>query len=293
MRLGNTSVVCGVRGEILKEEGAQGYTYTPSPTSQQDGNKNENIEEENREISTLRLLVPNVELSTGSTPNHIPGNAPSSVAQTLVTRLRSLLLSTSLIRARDLRIMYTPPLSLNEPSGDEAQQQQELKAYWALYLDIFFISIDGNAFDAAWLSILAALQNTRLPNAAWDPEFESILCDDDAQAARTLSLRGLPVPATFAIFEGRGEWNESGQEENEDSCVLCDPDAFEESVCRESVCVVVDCGSVEKAGPKDAIVRRVEKSGGGVVDRDQMKGLVKRAVDRWQVVRKALGDVRA
>lgn len=293
VRLGNTSVVCGVRGEILKEEDAQGYTYTPSSTSQQDGSEEDNLEEENQEISTLRLLVPNVELSTGSTPNHIPGNAPSSTAQTLITRLRSLLLSTSLIRARDLRIMHTPPLSSDDPSADEAQQPRELKAYWTLYLDVFFISIDGNAFDAAWLSILAALQNTRLPHAEWDPEFETVLCDDDPRAARALSLRGLPVPATFAVFEGRGNWDESGEAEDgkPDSWVLCDPDAFEESVCRESVCVVVDCGGAGKAGPNDAVVKRIEKSGGGVVGREEMRGLVKSAVERWQSVRKVLGDV--
>ncbi|PVH97961.1 hypothetical protein DM02DRAFT_484863, partial [Periconia macrospinosa] len=301
VRLGNTSVVCGIRGEILKEEDAQGYTYTPTTTSSNANDDNDedddgDLEEETHEISTLRLLVPNVELSTGSTPNHIPSNAPSSVAQTLITRLRSLLLSTSLIRARDLRILYTPPLSSDAtPAAEQDDPPAELKAYWTLYMDVFFISIDGNAFDAAWLGILAALQNTRLPRAEWDPEYETILCDDDPAAARALRLRGLPVPASFAVFEAPppcgGEWDESGEEEGGDGdhWVLCDPDAFEESVCREGVCVVVDCGKGKKAGPGDMVVRRVEKSGGGVVGREEMRGLVKRAVERWEVVRKVLG----
>jgi exosome complex component RRP43 len=88
------------------------------------------------------------------------------------------------------------------------------------------------------------------------------------------------------VFEGKRDWNESGEEDQVD-WVLSDPDAFEESVCRESVCVVVDC-SGGKRGTKDVILRKVEKNGGSVVDREMMKGLVKRAVDRWAEVEKAI-----
>lgn len=276
VRLGNTSVVCGVRAEILKEEDIQGSSEY-IPTSEED------VEKEKEEIETLRLLVPNVELSTGSTPQHIPGNAPSSFAQTLITRIRSLLLSTHLLRASDLRILYTPP---SNPDDPDAEPEPQLKGYWVLYIDIFFISIDGNAFDAAWFSLLAALKDTLIPSAFWDEEIEAILCSDDPSEAQKLHLRGLPVPSTFAVFEGKKEWDESGDEEDT-NWVLSDPDAFEEPVCRESVCVVVDC-SAGKKGTKDAILRRIEKNGGGVVDRDLVKGLVKRAVDRWAAVEKAL-----
>jgi exosome complex component RRP43 len=63
--------------------------------------------------------------------------------------------------------------------------------------------------------------------------------------------------------------------------VLSDPDAFEEGLCRECVTVVVD--------ERGKVVRRVEKSGGGVVGREGMKGIVKRAGERWSVVENALG----
>ncbi|KAF1977866.1 hypothetical protein BU23DRAFT_550538 [Bimuria novae-zelandiae CBS 107.79] len=280
VRLGNTSAVCGVRAEILREEDVQGTTdYASSPDSSDD-----ELEREREEISTLRLLVPNVELSTGSTPAHIPGSAPTSFAQTLITRVCSLLLSTSLVRLSDLRILYTPPSNPEDPDADPTPQ---LKGYWVLYIDIFYISIDGNVFDAAWLAVLAALKNSVIPRAFWDEDLETILCDDDPKEAHALTLRGLPIPSTFAMFEGKREWNESGEDDHEVDWVLSDPDAFEESVCRERVCVVVDCSSGKK-GTKDGIVRRVEKSGGGVVDRETMKGLVKRAVDRWAEVEKAI-----
>ncbi|KAF2131054.1 exoribonuclease family protein [Dothidotthia symphoricarpi CBS 119687] len=276
VRLGNTSVVCGVRAEILKEADIPGgHEFSPQPTA-------EGTDEDDREeVDTLRLVVPNVELSTGSTPQHIPGNAPTSYAQTLITRIRSLLLSTRLLRASDLRILYTPSTNPEDASEDAETQ---LKGYWVLYLDVFFISIDGNAFDAAWISILAALRDTLLPHAYFDEEFEGLLCSDDPVEARRLQLRGLPVPSTFAVFEGR---KEDGGEEVD--WVLSDPDAFEEGVCQENVCVVVDCAEGKK-GTKDAVLRRVEKSGGGVVEREAMKGLVKRAIDRWGVVEAALGQ---
>lgn len=269
VRLGNTSVVCGVRAEILKEEdtpGTEGYA----------GQNGE--EDEGDEVEDLRLLVPNVELSTGSTPAHIPGNAPSTFAQTLITRIRSLLHSTKLLRTSDLRILYTPTTNAEDP---DAEPETQVKAYWVLYLDVFFISIDGNAFDASWIAILAALRDTLLPKAYFDEEYEGILCSDDPEEASRLSLRGLPVPSTFAVFEGRRE----DAEDEQVDWVLSDPDAFEESVCRETVCVVVDA----EAGNKDVVLRRVEKSGGGIVGRGVMKGLITRASERWSEVEAALG----
>lgn len=279
VRLGNTSAVCGVRAEILHEEHIQGTADFAPSTGQE---AEEDPEWEREEMESLRLLVPNVELSTGSTPQHIPGNAPSSFAQTLITRVRSLLLSTSLVRLSDLRILYTPPSNSDDP---DAEPEPQLKGYWVLYIDIFYISIDGNAFDAAWITILAALKNSVIPHAFWDEDLETILCSDAPSDAHPLTLRGLPVPSTFAVFEGKRDWNESG-EEGEADWVLSDPDAFEESVCRESVCVVVDCTGGNK-GTKDGILKKLEKSGGGVIDRDAMKGLVKRAVDRWAEVERA------
>jgi exosome complex component RRP43 len=278
VRLGNTSVVCGVRAEILKEQDMPG---TSSTTTTGD---NDNDNDDSDDVEALRLLVPNVELSTGSTPQHIPGNAPSSTAQALITRLRSLLHSTRLVRASDLRITHTPATNPEDP---DSPPETELKGYWVLYLDVFFISIDGNAFDAAWLSLLAALRSTRLPRAAWDDEYEGILCSDARADAAPLRLHGLPVPASFAVFEGRHD-DDAGAGAAADA-VLSDPDAFEEGVCRESVCVVVDCSA--GSGARDALVRRVEKSGGGVVGREQMGALVKRAVDRWGVVKGALEAV--
>ncbi|KAF1996148.1 ribosomal protein S5 domain 2-like protein [Amniculicola lignicola CBS 123094] len=278
VRVGGTSVVCGVRGEILRGEDVQ--------TADVEVSAGNGEGDDTAEISGLRLLVPNVELSTGSTPLHIPGNAPSGYAQTLVTRLRSLLLSTRLIRARDLRILYTPPGVADEMEEEDSVPEVEIKGYWVLYIDTVFISLDGNALDAAWIAILAALASTRLPKAYFDEELEIVVCSDTPSEAQKLELRGLPIPSTFAVFEGQFE-QEGEEYDGEESWVLNDPDAFEESVCREMVCVVVD-GS---EGMNKMAVKRIEKSGGGVVGKDIMKVLVKRSAERWQIVQGVLKEV--
>ena len=276
VRLGNTSVVCGVRAEVLREEDTAGTKARAAVTAGGEVDDDDDDEGEGEgeadEVESLGLVVPNVELSTGSTPAHMPGNAPTAAAQTLIARLRSLLHATRLLRAADLRITHTPATNPEDPS---AAPEAAVKGYWVLYLDVFFISIDGAAFDAAWLALLAALKDTRLPRAFYDDELEGILCDDHVDQARKLRLRGLPVACSFAVFEGRGE----GEGEKGEQWVLSDPDAFEEGVCKEVVTVTVDEG---------AVIRRVEKSGGGVVGRGVMRGLVKRAGERWGVVEKAV-----
>jgi len=281
VRLGNTSVVCGVRAEILKEGDISGELAYTAPSSDADNTTDTDdsysSEEEGNEIPHHGLVVPNIELSTGSTPVHVPGNAPSPYAQTLISRIRSLVHSTRLLRARDLRILHTPSANPEDPDAPAATQ---LKGYWVLYLDVFFISLDGNAFDAAWLAILAALRDTLLPRAYFDEEYEGILCSDERGEARTLRLRTLPVASTFVVFEGR---REEGQQGIGDKWVLSDADGFEEGVCAETVCVVV-----EGAG-KDGVVARVEKSGGGVIGREEMKELVERAKKRWIEVTRLLG----
>lgn len=282
VRLGNTVAVCGVRAEILKVE-------VDEEIAAEEGDFD--AESDLRELEDLRLLVPNVEVSTGSTPLLVPGNAPSAFQQSLTTRLRNLLLSTHVLRAADLRIVHTTSAAEEGEAGDgmpEGERMTVVKGHWVLYIDTLFISLDGNAFDAAWLGILAALRTARIPRAYFDEEFEGILCSDAPAEASPLKLYGLPVPNTFAVFEARAGLEgplAEGEEEGRD-LVLSDPDAFEESVCKERVCVVVDCSEGEKA-----IIRRVEKSGGGVVERAVLRGLVERARANWAVWRDVLAGV--
>ncbi|KAK8212843.1 hypothetical protein M8818_003008 [Zalaria obscura] len=260
VRIGDTAVVCGVRGEILRASDIP-HPYTTSGPGD-DGSK---------EIEELGLLIPNLELSTGCSPAHLPGNAPSTLAQSLSQRLLSLLHISKLVDGRELRIEYQAP-----QTDDEVPDQPSevvTKAYWALYIDLLFISLDGNPFDAAWAAIIAALRDVRLPNAWWDPDREAVLCSDRVAESKRLNLRGMPIASTFAVFSTA---NPQRRREEAEIWVLADPDGFEEEQCAETVTIVV----APKQGGKGGVLR-IEKSGGGVVGREEMADLISQAEDRW------------
>lgn len=227
------------------------------------------------EVKQLDLLVPNIELATGCSPAFMPGQPPSSLAQGLSTRIYSLLHSSGLVGREDLRIWYQPPSiddldMMDEEEDDDEIARPEIKAFWTLYIDILFISLDGNPFDAAWAAVISALKNVRLPKAYWDPDREMILCDDSVVESKKLSLNGLPIAVTALVFKAK----EQGNSKDKRYWILIDPDTFEESLCDEIVTVVVDC-----SGKKTKILN-ITKAGGTIVGKEEMKDIVKLAEKR-------------
>ncbi|KAF4537546.1 3 exoribonuclease [Lasiodiplodia theobromae] len=302
VRVGDTAVVCGVRAEILKADDVPNpprYEGLVDITDVQDDEDSEEALDDREELERLGLLVPNVELATGATPALMPGQPPSAQAQALTSRLLGALHAARVVRARDLRITYLPPRTDDEGMEDEEEEtgRREVKAYWALYVDVLFISLDGNAWDAAWAAVVAALRDTVLPRAWWDADMAAVLCSDRVGEARGLRLRGQPVALTCAVFEpgkGRavgapkvlGVGGDSGKaaEEQERAWVLADPDAFEEANCQETVSVLVD------AVDGQCVLHGIEKSGGGVVSRDVLRGVVQLAEERWKSWDKAFNE---
>lgn len=310
MRVGDTAAVCGVRGEILLIKNIADWKHpsdaNPPPSYDPPSDADaERLRSQADEIARLNLLVPNVELSTGCSPGHLPGSPPSDLAQTLSHRVLSLLHTSRLLSVDDLRIWHHPPSTSttaveapnpNDPDAmvveeydqhEEAEEAKaEIKAYWCLHITILFLSLDGNPFDAAWGALLAALQNTRLPRAWWDADSELVLCSPHASEATKLRLHDLPIPLTFGVFVADdqdrvlGPGVGGGKEKN-DSWILADMDAFEESCVREEVCVVVDA----------EVVVRLEKGGGGVVGMGEIRGLVGRARERWREWRRVLDGI--
>ncbi|KAK2742975.1 hypothetical protein FQN55_007605 [Onygenales sp. PD_40] len=312
VRIGDTVAVCGVRAEILSTDDIAAWNVssssdTSTPTKRRKTNAGaQNLAEEEEEekedeeddsaLQNFHLLVPNLSLNTGCTPSITPGAAPSPHAQSLSHQLLSLLHSSRLVRASDLRILHHPP-DLSAINNEQQQQQQqdntsstaepETKAFWTLYIDVLIISHAGNVFDAAWGAVVAALRDTRLPRAWWDMDSEMVLCSDSVAEARPLRLRGLPVASSFGVFERdvagsvmapKGGKGEGGDVEKPRWWILADPDAFEESLCKERVCVVVDREGEE--GGRVRIVR-LEKNGGVAVGRAEVRELVELAAGRW------------
>ncbi|KAI9809262.1 MAG: hypothetical protein M1825_002553 [Sarcosagium campestre] len=282
VRTGDTAVVCGVRAEILRA-----CDITGTDHEYRNGSSGSISE---HEVAALGLLVPNLELATGCSPANLPGQPPSTLAQTLSSRLLALLHSSRLVAAEDLRIQWRPPpADAVDAPLEEKEQEEEVKAYWTLYIDILFISLDGNAFDAAWAAIVAALADTRLPHAYWDVDRELVLCDPAISNARTLRLRGLPIASTFVAFAKAQTAKQvvvDGRQEGMQAWILADPDDFEEALCRESVTIVVDCSGMDddddaRTQPPPRLLR-LEKGGGSVIDARQVKELVGLAVLRWE-----------
>ncbi|KXJ94089.1 ribosomal protein S5 domain 2-type protein [Microdochium bolleyi] len=274
VRTGDTTVICGIRAETLLTNQIPNYRVQADSSSSSSSTD---------ELRDYDLLVPNIELATGCAPNFLPGVPPTALAQTLSTRVYSLLHSSKLLDASDLRITHTsedlPPrlADEDEPGVDGEPSQGEVKAYWVLYIDVLFISLDGNPLDAAWASIVAALRDTKLPKAFWDPDREMILCDREASP---LSVRGLPIACTAAVFTAKERQQQkkgSGQ-----FWILVDPDRLEESLCNESVTVVVDRSQGQTQ------IMGLSKSGGTNVGPEVLRRFTAIAEERWEEFRKAL-----
>jgi len=210
-----------------------------------------------------------------------------------------------MVDIEDLRISHTPPVIDEdaeydpEDSSPPEEARPETVAYWTLYASIHVLSLSGTTslIDVAWAALVAALRDVKLPRAWWDADMGRVLCSDVAAETRKLRLRGMPICATWGVFEagaaqlgtgveGKSTQSESGSEDEQEQIktlrnggkawLLADPDDFETPLCRESVTITVD------ASEGRTQVLRIEKSGGAVVGVEDVKALVPAAVTRWR-----------
>ncbi|KAL7930036.1 ribosomal protein S5 domain 2-type protein [Trichoderma chlorosporum] len=264
VRTGDTTVICGIRGETILTDHIPNFRASNTET----------------ELADYDLLVPNIELATGSAPQFLPGGPPTTLAQTLSTRIYSLLHSSKLLRGEDLRIWHKRPAEAPIPGDDEeveGNEQQEgeeyVVAYWVLYIDLFFISFDGNPFDAAWAATVAALRDTKLPQARYDPDREMILCS--REDPRSLTVETLPVACTAVVFTGKETKDQAADGK---FWMLADPDTLEESLCDETVTIVIDCSGGSRR------ILSISKHGGTVMTAKLLgsKEFLDWASKRWE-----------
>ena len=286
-KIGATTIVCGVRAEILPVSEIPSFRvnkgFSSEPT--RDGSEEENDEGEGDEdiIYLHHLLVPNLELSTGCSPLHPANTAPSVEAQSISQRLFSLLHSSKLVRLSDLEITYTPESTTTTQEAAELgllgeEEGPQLKAYWVLYIDMLCLSHGGtgSVFDAAWLALYAALRDTVLPKAGWDGDEKRVFCSAEMEEARKLGLRGMPVALSFGVFVPEKRSVPDEQQREAGVRLLVDLDTFEEECVEERACVVVDVSDGEE------MVHRIEKSGGGRVGMQEVQEMLRMAGERWR-----------
>lgn len=312
VRIGDTAAVCGVRAELLHTEDIASWSVSKASSEQNDNTDQQRSaktddEEDCAHIKDLNLLVPNLSLSTGCAPGFTPGAPPSSLAQSLSHQILSLLHTTRLVKADDLRIWYQPPNFeseefRNEGEGMDVDSEQtggpekEIKAFWVLYIDVMIISLAGNPFDAAWASVLAALRDTKLPKAWWDADNETVLCSDNVTDARKLSLRGLPIASSFCSFEADAAagWRavtipnaeelkaQHQKQGSQQRWILADPDGYEAGLAEEHACIVVD----NEQGK--TVIVKMEKHGGWAVDSEDLRQVVDVSTQRWHEMKRIL-----
>ena len=279
VRAGDTAVVCGVRGEVLLLDDVPNCRVHLTKQTNVESGLSASPLKESTHLTGFGLLVPNIELATGCTPAHLPNNPPSSFAQSLSHRIMSLLSSSNIIQIEDLQILNYE--RFERPDGDSPEAPKasvpSVCAYWTLYIDILFISLDGNAFDIAWTAVVAALHNTRLPMARFDPDMKKIFCSNSQLEAKLLKLRSYPISTTIVIVQFRNATNAAHDQRR---WLLADPDEFEETLSQQTVTLVVN-------GPNQII--KIECSGLGVLDSSEFKQIHHQAERRWREMMSLMG----
>ena len=276
VRNGGTSAVCAVRGEFLHAADAN---YAPQTQAWLDQVAVGDASIDSADAMTdLGLLVPNIELATGCHPEYLPGSPPSIMAQNLAQRVLSLLRVTRLLHPEQLVIWADPPDqddndedAMDTQELDKLQPRRRAMAFWTLYMDVAFLSLDGAAFPTAWSSILTALLTALLPEARWDNDRARVLCHPDKKRARKLVLNGFPMAMDFAIFSSTYGFQDRPHDLRPQ--ILADPDDFEESCAPETATVVVDRGGAK--------ILRIEKCGSTAVKPNLIEDMVHLAGECW------------
>ena len=227
-------------------------------------------------LKNYPLIVPNLELNTGCAAAYHPG-PPSDWAQAMTQRIRSLLVDVVCpVEVDALKIVEDGLDEGKEEEEEGREEEKEVKAYWVLYIDTVMISLDGNAFDAAWAAIMAALNDTKLPVARWDPDLERVICDP--VQTRSLGISRFAFTSSFGIFTAP-----PGEEAGADTWILADPDDFEEGVCEERILVVMK---------DEKLIAKLEKGGGQVggsgagtalAGVKHLKRCTRMAGERWKI----------
>ncbi|KAJ3529558.1 hypothetical protein NMY22_g8956 [Coprinellus aureogranulatus] len=212
VRLGNTTVVCGIKAEIAEPE---------------------------LDAGNLGFLVPNLDLPAMCSPRFKPG-PPTDDAQVLSDRLNEALIASNILPLESLCI-------------------QPNKSVWVLYVDATCINYDGNAFDATLIAMVAALKNTRLPQAKYDELTKRAVCSRKAERI-PLDIKRTPVSASFGIFDSNR--------------ILSDPTAFEEPLLDTTLTVLLDHSTGELIS--------VSQYGLGSASSDALGSCISAAKKRWQ-----------
>ncbi len=179
------------------------------------------------------FVVTNVTLCSGCAVS-VRAGPPTDRAQMLTQQVSNLLLSLNVIALNSLVIQHG-------------------KLVWCLHIDSFVISDAGNAFDAAWTSILSALRNLKLPTVYLDMETLSARADPSIMTPFPFP-KSIRLPVSFRWLSSKAQ-------------LVADPTDTEESVLCDYATVIVASEDLQKilfveslGVPLDVIPRAISSS---------------------------------
>ncbi|KAF9916913.1 Exosome complex component RRP43 [Lobosporangium transversale] len=195
-------------------------------------------------------LVPNVDLSPICSSAFRPGS-PSEQAQVVSEAIHRVLKESKVLDLKDLCI-------------------EEAKAVWALWIDVVCVSYDGNIYDAALISVMAALLNVRIRKPTYDegivkvPGGEAI---NDENSFK-LNLTRIPLSTSFVLFDT-------------DLTLLADPNFAEESITQGQISVTID---------EHGRLCRISKVGAASTSQSLLKQCIERAKIRSHELRSIMNQ---
>ncbi|XP_048774394.1 exosome complex component RRP43-like [Ostrea edulis] len=196
------------------------------------------------EEPTHGFIVPNVELSPMCSSQFRPG-PPGEQAQVLSQFMLEVIKNSNCIDVEKLCVI----------SG---------RLVWTLHCDVVCVDYDGNVTDACILSLLAALNNTTLPEVSLNEDTDKVEAFPDRPTA--LVLQCSPVSSTYAIFD--------------DEILFVDPTAEEENLATGQLTVVTANGKL----------CMVHKPGGTPLTDEQMSLCIRQAFSRTSEVLRLVDD---
>ncbi|KAG8007988.1 Exosome complex component RRP43, partial [Nibea albiflora] len=191
-------------------------------------------------------IVPNVDLPPLCSSRFRPG-PPGEQAQAASQFIADVIESSELIRTEDLCI-------------------DRGKLCWVLYCDLMCLDYDGNVLDACVIALLAALKNTQLPEVTFSTETCSPQVNREKR--RGLHIHKHPVSASLCVFD--------------DSILIVDPTAEEESLTTSQLTVVTD---------EEGRLCAVHKPGGTSMSAEKLQECISRAVARQREIQKLINKV--
>ncbi|XP_076026720.1 exosome complex component RRP43 [Genypterus blacodes] len=191
-------------------------------------------------------IVPNVDLPPLCSSRFRPG-PPSEQAQAASQFIADVIESSEVIQTEELCI-------------DRA------KLCWVLYCDIMCLDYDGNLLDACIIALLAALKNTTLPEVTVGTETSEPQVNIEKR--KGLRIHKHPVAASFCVFD--------------DSILVVDPTAEEESLCSAQLTVVTD---------EEERLCSVHKPGGTSLSGEKLQECIRRATGRQREIQKLVHKV--